>query len=79
MAYIYAQYAQLHSTCYSFFNGSIIPTGFKFTELHALTLATRSYALLHAHIVCLYLHTTCQWPNAIPIGGIENDIQDLGS
>ena len=29
-----------------FSNGSIIPTGFKFTELHALTLAARSYALL---------------------------------
>ena len=26
--------------------GSIIPTGFKFTELHALSLATHSYALL---------------------------------
>ena len=30
-------------------NGSIIPTGFKFTELHTLILAGRSYAiLLHA-------------------------------
>ena len=29
-----------------FSNGSIIPPSFKFTELHALTLATRSYALL---------------------------------
>ena len=33
-----------------FSNGSIIPPGFKFTELHALTLAARSYALLAAHI-----------------------------
>ena len=29
-----------------FTNGSIVPTGFKFTELHGLTLAARSYALL---------------------------------
>ena len=29
-----------------FSNGSIILPGFKFTKLHALTLATRSYALL---------------------------------
>ena len=29
-----------------FSNGSIIPPGFKFTELHALTLAARSYVLL---------------------------------
>ena len=29
-----------------FSNSSIIPTRFKFTELHALTLAGRSYALL---------------------------------
>ena len=29
-----------------FSNGSIIPPGFKFTELHTLTLAARSYALL---------------------------------
>ena len=27
-----------------FSNGSIVPTGFKFTKLHGLTLATRSYA-----------------------------------
>ena len=40
-------------TIYS--NGSIIPTGFKFTELHALTLATRSYALLLDKIHCLIL------------------------
>ena len=31
---------------YYFSNGSIIPSGFKFTELHTLTLAARSYALL---------------------------------
>ena len=30
--------------------GSIILTGFKFTELHALTLAARSYALLTMYI-----------------------------
>ena len=39
MAYVYAQ---LRSTCYYFQYGSIIPTGFKFTELHALTIANRS-------------------------------------
>ena len=36
-----AQYVLL-----SFSNSSIIPTGFKFTELHTLTLAACSYALL---------------------------------
>ena len=34
----------VHVTVFS--NGSIIPTGFKFTELHTLTLAARSYVLL---------------------------------
>ena len=34
---------------YYFSNGSIILPGFKFTELHALTLAARSYALLLLH------------------------------
>ena len=34
------------STFTIFSNGSIIPLSFKFTELHALTLAVRSYALL---------------------------------
>ena len=33
-----------------FSNVSIIPTGFKFTELHALTLAACSYALLITEI-----------------------------
>ena len=37
---------QLDSTCYYFQYGSIILTGFKFTQLHTLTLATCSYALL---------------------------------
>ena len=32
-----------------FSNGSIIPTGFKFTELHTLPLATCSYALLEEY------------------------------
>ena len=36
-----------------FTNGSIIPPGFKFTELHALTLAARSYALLLARMTYL--------------------------
>ena len=44
MTYVYAQ---LHAVCVTIFsNGSIILTGFKFTELHVLTLAARSYALL---------------------------------
>ena len=34
----------VHVTIFS--NGSIIPTGIKFTELHALTQAACSYALL---------------------------------
>ena len=44
----------LHAACTVrvtiFSNGLIIPTGFKFTELCALTLATCSYALLVANI-----------------------------
>ena len=36
-----------------FSNSSIIPTSFKFTELHALTLAIRSYALLLKLIHCV--------------------------
>ena len=43
MAYVYAQ-LHIHVTIFS--NSSIIPTGFKFTELHALTLAAHSYVLL---------------------------------
>ena len=37
-----------------FSNGSIIPPGFKFTELHALTLAARSYALLLGLLLGLF-------------------------
>ena len=36
---------------YFFSNSSIIPPGFKFTELHALTLAAHFYALLQ-YIIC---------------------------
>ena len=36
----------MRSTFTIFSNSSIIPPGFKFMELHALTLAARSYALL---------------------------------
>ena len=49
---VHAQQQWLMSThscavCVTIFsNSSIIQTGFKFTELHALTLAARSYALL---------------------------------
>ena len=57
MAYVYAL---LHICITISSNNSIIPTGFKFTELHALTLATSFYALLLADIgysVCT--HYTC--------------------
>ena len=50
-----------------FSNGSIIPPSFKFTELHALTLAARSYALLYStysihtciHTVWILLSDPC--------------------
>ena len=48
MAYVYVQ---LHIHINVFSNGSM-PTGFKFTELHALTLAACSYALL-LHIISI--------------------------
>ena len=38
-----------------FSNVSIIPTGFKFTELHALTLAACSYALLMDVMEAIYV------------------------
>ena len=40
----------MRSTLTIFSNSSIIPPSFKFMELHALTLAARSYALLLLHI-----------------------------
>ena len=40
-----------------FSNGSIIPPGFKFTKLHALTLAARSYALLIQSIADCQTHS----------------------
>ena len=50
MAYVYVQLG----ICVTIFsNSSIILTGFKFTKLHTLTLAVRSYALL----VHVYLDT----------------------
>ena len=45
----------MHSTFTIFNNGSIILPGFKFTELHTLTLAARSYALLTGGILDVYL------------------------
>ena len=40
-----------------FSNGSIIPTSFKCTQLHTLTLAARSYALLKdSHIMEMFMH-----------------------
>ena len=39
-------YAHLRICVTIFSNSLIILTGFKFAELHTLTLATRSYALL---------------------------------
>ena len=44
----------MRSTFTIFSNGSIIPPSFKFTELHALTLAVCSYALLPLGI-CIYI------------------------
>ena len=38
----------VHVTIFS--NGSIIPTSFKFMELHALTLAAHSYVLLISYL-----------------------------
>ena len=70
MAYANAQ-LRIHATIFS--NGSIIPTGFKFTKLHALTMASccrapiSSYAGVHyavpvspVEMVCLTLSMT--WP-----------------
>ena len=45
-------YVQMCIRVTTFSNGSIILTSFKFTELHALTLATCSYALLIWVIWC---------------------------
>ena len=42
----YAKLGRMHSKFTIFSNGSIIPPGFKFTELHTLTLAAHSYAFL---------------------------------
>ena len=52
-AYIFVM---LHIHVPIFCNSSIIPTGFKFTELHALTLAAHSYALLFRHMEDLGSH-----------------------
>ena len=46
-----SQLVAMRSTFTIFSNGSIIPPGFKFTELNALTLAAHSYALLSAVVV----------------------------
>ena len=46
-------YVQLCICVTIFSNGSIIRTSFQFTELHALTLATRFYALLTQFIATL--------------------------
>ena len=53
-------YALLRIRITIFSNGSIIPPDFKFTELHALTLAARSYVLLiiinaHQHSIWLMM------------------------
>ena len=39
-----------------FSNGSIIPSGFKFMKLHALTLAARFYVLLVAFYELVFTH-----------------------
>ena len=65
MAYVYLQ---LHSTCYYFWYGSIIPTGFKFTELHALTLAAilmRSWLKLTPKMCSLEFQVNAQWPTIL--------------
>ena len=60
MAYVYTQ---LHICVTIFSNGSIVPLVFKFTELHALTLAACSYALLKTIILeCEQLYL---WENMI--------------
>ena len=48
-AFVYTLLLRLRVTTFS--NSSIIPLGFKFTELHALTLAARSYAFEGAYIM----------------------------
>ena len=50
MAYVYMQ---LCNTCYYFYYSSIIRIGFKFMELHALTLVTHSYVLLIYAYMCV--------------------------
>ena len=59
MAYVYAAYA----------GGKFQPVS-NFTELHALTLATRSYALLLLYKTMVYvtqvtIHPTCYLANTI--------------
>ena len=49
----------VHVTIFS--NGSIILVGFKFTELHALTLATCSYALLATVILGFLDFFVCRY------------------
>ena len=54
----------MRSTFTIFSNSSIIPPGFKFMKLHALTLAARSYALLG---VC----SPHSQPGLSPLSGIQ--------
>ena len=66
MAYVYMQ---VNSTFTIYSNGSIIPPSFKFAELHALTLAARSYVLLPTYIGIAYrYHFEVAPPPAPPPG-----------
>ena len=52
----------MRSTFTIFSNGSMIPPGFKFTELHTLTLVARSYVLLLKVMgYSLFITFNCAW------------------
>ena len=55
-----------------FSNGSIIPPGFKFTELHTLTLAARFYVLLIEYIG----FEPCVWSNTRHIVYSETKVDE---
>ena len=53
----------------TFSNSSIILPGFKFTKLHALTLAARSYALLRHVLMIKWYTCPCMFANNALLGG----------
>ena len=76
-AYVYALLC-IRVTIFS--NGSIIPTGFKLTELHTLTLAAHSYrhtyiptymhAYMHTYLptyIHTYIHTEIHLKNDVVV------------